>query len=131
MRNRRRSVLIADNNRAMAQSLRMHLERDGFSVFVAHDLEQATILAARQRFELMLVSFELPKNGAIEFCQHVREELNLTEVPIAICSPAGLEAEIESMQYRFGVSRVFYQPINPANVVAFATETVEYSVSSN
>lgn len=131
MRNRRRSVLIANQNRAVAQGIRLHLERAGLSVILAHDLEQAAILAARQRFELMIVGWELPGGGATGFCRHVREELGLVDVPIALSVADAKNADLDSMAYSHGVTRVFSQPVDPADVVAFAAEAVEYSVSTH
>ena len=131
MKNRRRSVLIANQNRAVAQGIRLHLERAGLSVILAHDLEQASIQAARQRFELMIVSWELPGGGATEFCRHVREELGLVDVPMALSTSDAKRVDLESITYQYGVTRVFNQPFDPADVVAYAAEAVEYTVSTH
>jgi DNA-binding response OmpR family regulator len=131
MKNRRRSVLIAEAHRETAQGLRFHLERAGFSVFVAHDGEQASILAARQRFELIVVNLELPKIDGAEFCRHVREDLRLEEVPIFACSAEGAESDFEDLMLDLRISRVFCSPINPTEVVQFARETVHYLVAAS
>ncbi len=130
MYNRRRSVLIAENNRAIANGLRLHLERAGFSVFLAYDGEQAAILVARQRFELIVTNLELPEMSGTAFCRHVREDLRLTEVPIIVCSAVSLEAEAQDLTITYGISQVFYQPIDPAAVVEFAQETADYLVAA-
>ena len=124
MRNRRRSVLIAENNREVALGLRHHLEQAGFSVFLATDGEQACILAARQRFELMITNLKLPVMSGTQFCRHVREDLHLTEVPIAVCSVVDLDGEMESLMINYGISQVFCTPIDHQSVVEFARETV-------
>ncbi len=124
MHKRPRSILIAENNRAMAQALRLHMERAGYSVYVAHDGDQASILAARQRFDLIIASLELPAISGAEFCRHVREDLRLTETPMAVCCTPNLKANAESLAFNYGISRIFVKPIDPSMMVAFANETV-------
>jgi DNA-binding response OmpR family regulator len=130
MHKRPRSILIAENNRAMAQALRLHMERAGYSVYVAHDGDQASILAARQRFDLIVASLELPAISGAEFCRHVREDLRLTETPMAVSCAPGLKNNAESLVFKYGISRVFVKPIDPAMIVDFANETAANLVAA-
>ena len=130
MTSRRHSILIAENNRAIAQVLRLHLSRAGFSVFVAHDGDQAAILAARQRFDLIVADLDLPIMSGKEFCRHLREDLRLIEVPLAVFTSAGLKSESEEMAYQLDIARVFPKPIDPSVVVQFANEAVTGVASS-
>lgn len=124
MHSRRHSVLIAENNRAVAQALRLHLERAGFSVFVAHDGDQAAILVARQRFDLILADLELPIMSGQEFCRHLREDLRLTEIPLAICVSAHLKSQAEQLAYKHDVAHIFHKPIDPSKIAEFALSAV-------
>jgi len=130
MHSRPRSILVAENNRAMAQALRLHLERAGYSVFVAHDGDQAAILAARQRFDLIIASLELPAISGAEFCRHVREDLRLTETPMAVCCSPNLKTNADTLVFNYGISRVFVKPIDPSMFVNFANETVASLVAA-
>ena len=121
---KRNSILVAENNRAVAQALRFHLERAGFSVYVAHDGDQAAILAARQRFDLIVTDLELPIMSGKEFCRHLREDLQLTEIPLAVFAAAGMKSDAESMAFTHDISRVFSKPIDPNLVVQFANEAI-------
>jgi DNA-binding response OmpR family regulator len=123
MRYRRRSVLIANGNRPIAQQCREHLEQAGFGVFVASDGEQACILAARQRFDLMITNLELPLVSGAEFCRHVREDLQLHDVPIAVCAPAGRQGHAAELAADYGIAKIFSLPIDNDSVVEFARET--------
>ena len=122
MANRRQSVLVAENNRALAQALRFHLERAGFSVYVAHDGDQASILAARQRFDLILTDLELPIISGKEFCRHLRDDLQLTEVPLAVFSADGPRSNLDDIAFKLEIARDFRKPIDPAIVAEFAKE---------
>ena len=131
MMNRRRSILIAENDRAIAQWLKLHLERAGFSVYVAFDGEQAAILAARQRFELIIANYALPIFDGVELLRHVREDLHLLEIPIAICGDAKIIYELEATLEGDNFAQVFQKPVDPNAVVDFAREAVEYAVTTN
>jgi DNA-binding response OmpR family regulator len=122
MKIRRRSILIAENDRALSKVLRMHLERAGYTVLVAYDGEQAGILAARQRFDLIVAGFDSTEMNGFEFCRFVREDLGLAEVPIAVFSSR--QADQESLFYRSGISKLFIKPIDPDVIVNFARETI-------
>jgi len=130
MSHRRRSILIADSNRPLSQSLRIQLERAGFSVFLAHDGDQAAILAARQRFDLIITEVELPAMTGAEFCRHVREDLRLTEIPMAVCCSEAMQSVADRLVFSHGVARVFSKPLDPAAVVEFANETVRRHASA-
>lgn len=130
MRNRRRTVLIADSQRATAQGLRIGLERAGFTVFTASDLEQASILAARQRFEMIIANLNLPQDGGTKFCSHVRDDLGLTEVPIVVYTDRSTESELQGLVYQYGVTKIFNAPIDPVDVVEFANEAIGYAVTA-
>ncbi len=131
MKNRRRTVLIAENNRAIARLMRLHLERAGYCVFVAHDGEQASILAARQRFELIFANLDLPIMSGIEFCRHIREDLCLVDVPIAVCLSPAMDESANDLMFRYGITRTFVPPIDPEAILEFARETTEYAVATN
>ncbi len=131
MKHKRSSVLIAEADRAVAQDLRAQMERAGFTVFVARDGEQAAILAGRQRFDLLIVDLELAKMNGAELCRHVREDLRLTEVPIAVCSTTGLQSDAEALVFSYGISQIFYKPLNTTTVVEFARETLQCLVAAH
>jgi DNA-binding response OmpR family regulator len=129
MYNRRRSILLAENDRSIAQALRLHLERAGFSVFVARDGEQAAILAARQRFELIVTDLDLPIMSGLEFCSHVRNVLGLGDVPIAAIASAQ-ETENDDAEHRYGITRMLSRPVDPNSVVNVACECIRYPVAT-
>lgn len=131
MPHRRRSVLIAEPDRAKAHQFRDHLEAAGYLVFLAYDFDQAAILTARQRHELIVTNFDLPQGGAQEFCRHVREDLRLVDLPIIVCSTRDHEAELEGLGYRYSIARVLYSPIDPQHMVKVANEVVSYLVASH
>ena len=66
-------VLIAEDERRMAEQLRRGLEREGYSVLVAADGQQALDLARNSDHDLMILDWMLPKIEGIEVARRLRQ----------------------------------------------------------
>ena len=66
-------VLIAEDERRMAEQLRRGLEREGYSVLVAADGQQALDLARNSEHDLMILDWMLPKIEGIEVARRLRQ----------------------------------------------------------
>jgi DNA-binding response OmpR family regulator len=66
-------VLIAEDERAMAEQLRRGLEREGYSVLVAADGQQALELARNSEHDLMILDWMLPKLEGTEVARRLRQ----------------------------------------------------------
>jgi len=124
------TILIAEDNRAMAQVLRYNLERAGFSVTTVYDGEQAAIQVASHPFGLVITDLQMPVMNGAELCRYIREDLELTDLPIAICSAKGLEVDTADLVVRYGVAQVFFKPTSPNSVVEFARKVFASSTAA-
>lgn len=66
-------VLIAEDERQMAETLRKGLEREGYAVLLAHDGQQALELAAVAEFELFVLDVMLPAADGFAVARRLRE----------------------------------------------------------
>lgn len=66
-------VLIAEDERQMAETLRKGLEREGYAVLLAHDGQQALELAAAAEFELFVLDVMLPAADGFAVARRLRE----------------------------------------------------------
>lgn len=121
------SVLIVEDNRAMSQVLRFNFERAGFAVGYAYDGREALRALAVRCFDLVITDYQMPHMDGAELCRQIREVLELTELPICLCSAKGLEADAADLVARQGISHVFFKPVSPQAVVAFARNLLEAS----
>jgi PAS domain S-box-containing protein len=67
-------VLVADDNRDGADSLRAALEAMGHEVCVAYDGERAVALALEKRPDVMLVDIGMPRKNGYEVCGEIRRQ---------------------------------------------------------
>jgi DNA-binding response OmpR family regulator len=66
-------VLIVEDERQMAEQLRKGLEREGYSVLLAHDGQRALDLARTVEHDLMILDWMLPKLDGLQVARRLRE----------------------------------------------------------
>ena len=77
-----RKILIADDEPNIVISLEYLMKREGYTVLVARDGQEALDMIARDRPDLVLLDVMMPKKSGFEVCQAVRasEELQATKI---------------------------------------------------
>ena len=85
-----RSVLLVEDDHALAASLRYSLEREDFRVSVSGDGAEAIETIRRDRPVLVLLDLVLPGMTGFDVCRLIRKESN---VPILILTCRGSEAD--------------------------------------
>ena len=72
------SILVAEDEGALVTLLRYNLEREGYRVLEAGDGEEALLVAAEEKPDLVLLDWMLPQLSGIEVCRRLRAD---TPVP--------------------------------------------------
>jgi DNA-binding response OmpR family regulator len=77
-----RKILVADDEPNIVISLEYLMKREGYTVLVARDGQEALDMIARDRPDLVLLDVMMPKKSGFEVCQAVRasEELRATKI---------------------------------------------------
>jgi DNA-binding response OmpR family regulator len=75
-------ILVADDEPNIVISLEYLMKREGYTVLVARDGQEALDTIARERPDLVLLDVMMPKKSGFEVCQAVRasEELQATKI---------------------------------------------------
>ena len=68
------TILLVDDERAIVEPLRYHLEREGYAVIVAYDGEAALSRARADDPDLIVLDLMLPKLDGWEVCRILRQE---------------------------------------------------------
>jgi len=71
---RRRRVLIVEDNEDSSEMMRVYLERLGHEVFVANDGAEGVQMASRIQPEVALVDLGLPSLDGLEVARHIRRQ---------------------------------------------------------
>jgi DNA-binding response OmpR family regulator len=75
-------ILVADDEPNIVISLEYLMKREGYTVLVARDGQEALDTIARERPDLVLLDVMMPQKSGFEVCQAVRasEELQATKI---------------------------------------------------
>ena len=87
------SVLVAEDESALITLLRYNLEREGYRVLEAQDGEEALLLAAEEKPDLVLLDWMLPQLSGIEVCRRLRGRQETRNVPIIMLTARGEEGD--------------------------------------
>jgi two-component system phosphate regulon response regulator PhoB len=87
------TVLVAEDESALVTLLRYNLEREGYRVVEATDGEEALLLAAEEKPDLVLLDWMLPQLSGIEVCRRLRARPESRNVPILMLTARGEEAD--------------------------------------
>ena len=86
-------VLVVEDEDALATLLQYNLEKEGYTVSVAGDGEDALIQAEEITPDLVLVDWMLPKVSGIEVCRRLRGRQETANVPIIMLTARGEEPD--------------------------------------
>ncbi len=107
-------VLVVDDEADYRDTIRVGLEREGFSVGVASNSHEALDLFQRSTPDLVLLDLTLAGESGVELCQEMRA---LAAVPIIVVSARHAEAEVVLL-LELGVSDYVEKPFRIRELVA-------------
>jgi two-component system response regulator RegX3 len=107
-------VLLVEDERAIRDAVGAYLEREGFWVTAVGDGAAALEVAARKRFDLVVLDLNLPKVPGEEVCRRIRDA---SDVPIIMLTAKGAEEErIKGLE--MGADDYLVKPFSPRELVA-------------
>ncbi|MEO8808190.1 MAG: response regulator [Burkholderiaceae bacterium] len=87
-------ILIADDEPNIVVSLEYLMKREGYTVSVARDGEEALAAIRRERPALVLLDVMMPKKSGFEVCQEVRADELLRRTLILMLTAKGRETDV-------------------------------------
>jgi two-component system, OmpR family, phosphate regulon response regulator PhoB len=86
-------VLVIEDEEALSQLLKYNLEKEGYRVSVAHDGEEAMVVADEVKPDLIVLDWMLPKAPGIEVCRRLRARQETRNTPIVMLTARDEEAD--------------------------------------
>lgn len=87
------SILVVEDEAALAELLRYNLEAAGHSVVTCASGEDAELMLAEERFDLLVLDWMLPGVSGIELCRRLRAREGTKAIPILMLTARGEEAD--------------------------------------
>ena len=89
-----KKILVADDEPNIVISLEYLLKREGYTVVVAHNGQEALDAIASQRPDLVLLDIMMPVKTGFEVCQEVRASDALRHTKILILTAKGRDIDM-------------------------------------
>ena len=110
-------VLLVEDDAALAELVRWHLERENFEVEHTVDGEEALLLARESPPDLVLLDWMVEGLSGIEVCRRLRRVADTANVPIIMLTERG-EEEDRVRGLETGADDYVTKPFSPRELVA-------------
>ena len=87
-------ILIADDEPNILVSLEYLMKREGYTVHVAHDGQEALDLLRREHPQLVLLDVMMPRKTGFEVCQELRQDDATRDTLVLMLTAKGRETDI-------------------------------------
>ena len=87
-------ILVADDEPNIVISLEYLLKREGYTVLIARDGQEALETIAREQPDLVLLDVMMPKKTGFEVCQSVRASDKLRATKILMLTARGRDTDV-------------------------------------
>lgn len=119
-----RSVLIVDDDRAVADTFSRMLALEGFQVATAADAEAGLELADRSRPDAIILDLRMPIVNGLQFLRTLRTRPHLVDVPVAIVTGDYFLGESMAADLKALGAAVRFKPLWLEDLVALARALV-------
>ena len=110
-------ILIADDEPNILISLEYLMQREGFTVSLARDGQEALEAILRDPPHLVLLDVMMPRKSGLEVCQAVRAEPHLKGVRILMLTAKGRETDV-AKGLALGADAYVTKPFSTKELVA-------------
>jgi DNA-binding NtrC family response regulator len=118
-------VLLVEDNAATRFGFVRYFSKDGYDIFEAANLAEATVALSARRFDIIVLDINLPDGNGIDFISTARA--NDPCIPIIVITGAGdIPLAVEAMQR--GADNFLTKPVDNAALAAFMGKTLEIGV---
>lgn len=76
------TALIIDDDRSICEILKQHMEREGFTVYIAHDGNDGLVKFNHVSPDIILLDIGLPDIDGFQICREVRRKSNIAIIMI-------------------------------------------------
>jgi two-component system phosphate regulon response regulator PhoB len=110
-------ILLVEDDKALAELLVYHFEREEFDVVQTADGEEALLLASETPPDLVLLDWMIEGVSGIEVCRRLRRRPETANVPIIMLTARGEEADrVRGLET--GADDYVTKPFSPRELVA-------------
>ncbi len=107
-------IMVADDDKNICELIRIYLEKEGYTVVIAGDGEEAVQLFAAEQPDMVLLDVMMPKLDGWQVCREIRQKGN---TPIIMVTAKG-ETFDKVLGLELGADDYMVKPFDTKEVVA-------------
>ena len=107
-------ILVADDDKNIAELLRLYLEKEGYNVIIALDGEEAVAKFNRENTDIVLLDIMMPKLDGWQVCREIRKKSNC---PIIMITAKG-ETFDKVLGLELGADDYVVKPFDAKEIIA-------------
>ena len=107
-------IMVVDDDQNICELLRLYLEKDGYTVVIANDGEEALAKFPAENPDLMLLDIMMPKLDGWQVCREIRKK---SQCPIIMITAKG-ETFDKVLGLELGADDYVVKPFDPKEIVA-------------
>ena len=114
-----KNILIIDDEELIIKSLRKLLEKEGYSVFIAKNGQDAVIMAEEENFDLIVADIRMPGMNGVETVRSIYQGLdkrNLKRIPVIFITGYA-DVEIKKKAQALKPLAYIYKPFDISELV--------------
>ena len=120
----RRSILIVEDDEALAEVLSLRLGRQGFHTTTATSGQLGLTLARAEKPHVILLDVQLPDMDGLELCQQLVDDERTCEIPVIIVSGSE-RGDIVRRSRAAGCHYFLGKPYDPNALLALIRQALE------
>jgi two-component system phosphate regulon response regulator PhoB len=111
------TLLLVEDDRALADLLMWHFDREGYEIVRTADGDEALILAEERTPDLVILDWMIEGVSGIEVCRRLRRRASTARVPIIMLTARGEESDrIRGLET--GADDYVTKPFSPRELIA-------------
>jgi two-component system, OmpR family, phosphate regulon response regulator PhoB len=111
------TLLLVEDDRALADLLMWHFDREGYQIVRTADGDEALILAEERTPDLVILDWMIEGVSGIEVCRRLRRRASTARVPIIMLTARGEESDrIRGLET--GADDYVTKPFSPRELIA-------------
>lgn len=118
------AILIADDEPNILVSLEYLMKREGYTVHLAHDGQEALDMLRRERPRLLLLDVMMPRKTGFEVCQELRQDDTVRDTLVLMLTAKGRETDIVK-GLALGADAYMTKPFSTRELVLKVRELLE------
>ena len=112
-----KKIMVVDDEEDIRELIAYNLKKDGFTVSIASDGEEALKQIRAGHFDLLVLDLMLPGIQGMELCRTVRNDPKTKDLPIIMLTAKGEEVD-RILGLEIGADDYITKPFSPRELVA-------------